>query len=70
MAVQKLFVEGLGHGDESRVESGLRAIHGVLYAAASHADSCAEIEFEDDAVTSAMLQDALRKMGYPSRIVG
>jgi len=70
MAVQKLFVEGLGHGDERRVESQLRSIEGVLYAIASHADSCAEVEFEDDVVTSAMLQEALQRMGYSSRIAG
>jgi copper chaperone CopZ len=70
MAVQKFFVEGLAREDEARVESGLRELAGIIYAAANHADSCAEVEFEDDAVTTHEVREALQRMGFESRIAG
>jgi copper chaperone CopZ len=70
MAVQKFFVEGLSRDDEVRVESALKSMPGVIYAAASHSDACAEVEFEDDTVTTAQLKEALGVLGFTSRIAG
>ena len=70
MAVQKFFVPGLTHEQEREVEQKLRALEGVLYAAANHQDACAEVEFEDDCVTIDELRGVLEKLGFDARIAG
>ncbi|MEX2582107.1 MAG: heavy metal transporter [Gemmatimonadota bacterium] len=70
MSTQKLHVRGLSREDEGRVESALRSVSGVLYAAANHVDECAEVEFEDDMVTIAELRERLRELGFESRAAG
>lgn len=70
MAVQKFFVEGLSHDEEERVETRLRSLPGVIYAAANHADRCAEVEFEDDVVSTEEITRELGKLGFTSRIAG
>jgi copper chaperone CopZ len=70
MPTQKFWVKGLGHEDEARVEREVRRLRGVLFAAASHGDQCAEVEFEDDAVTAAEIRDALAALGFRVEIAG
>jgi copper chaperone CopZ len=70
MPTQKFFVNGLRHEDESELTQRLRSIRGVLFAAASHRDACVEVEFEDDAVTTAELREAIAAMGYPAELAG
>lgn len=70
MAVQKFFVPGLTHDAEAEVERRLRALDGVLYASANHSDACAEVEFEDDAVTTDRLRRTLAELGYDARLAG
>jgi copper chaperone CopZ len=70
MAVQKLYVRDLAEDDEERVERALRDLRGVLFATASHADRCAEVEFEDDVVTTDAMVRALADLGFEARIAG
>ncbi|MEX2569718.1 MAG: hypothetical protein WD737_00330 [Gemmatimonadota bacterium] len=70
MAIQKFVLRGLSRDDEPEVEQALRSIRGVIYAAASHSDGCAEVEFEDDMVTTDALRQALERIGLEARLAG
>lgn len=70
MPTQKFFVKGLRHDAESDLTERLRSIPGVLFAVASHRDACVEVEFEDDAVTTVELREAIAGMGYPAEPAG
>lgn len=70
MAVQKFFIPGLSHDAEAEVEKRLRALDGVLFAAANHQDRCAEVEFEDDCVSHDEIRNALLELGYEAKLAG
>ena len=70
MSVQKFRVSGLTHEAEGEIERRLRGVEGVLFAAASHRDACAEVEFEDDAVTTDELRGVFRDLGLDASIAG
>lgn len=70
MPTQKFFVRGLRHDGEAAVVERLRSVPGVLFAAASHQDQCVEVEFEDDAVTTAELRATISEMGYGADLAG
>ena len=70
MAIQKFFVPGLSHDAEAEIEKSLRAVEGVLFAAAKHLDECAEVEFEDDCVTPDELREVLKELGYEAKLAG
>lgn len=70
MPTQKFRVKGLEHEDEARVAREVRRLRGVLFAVASHSDQCAEVEFEDDAVTPAEIRDVIAALGYAVEIAG
>lgn len=70
MPTQKLWVKGLRHEDETPLAARLREVRGVLYAAANHHDQCAEVEFEDDVVTTDEIREAIAELGYGSEVAG
>ncbi|CAN5646073.1 hypothetical protein BH23GEM6_BH23GEM6_19600 [soil metagenome] len=70
MPTQKLYVSGIGTADEARIASSLMRLEGVLYAVASHSDSCVEVEFEDDCITIAELMEALNRLGFSASPAG
>lgn len=70
MPTQKFWVKGLQHQDETRVVQGARELRGVLFAAANHSDQCAEVEFEDDVVTTEEIRGAIARLGYQVEIAG
>ena len=70
MPTLKLWVKGLRHEDEQRIAKRLRAVDGVFAAALSHADECAEVEFEDDRASIDQIRAAIREAGYESEIAG
>jgi hypothetical protein len=70
MAIQKFHVRGLTREAERRLEEALVAIDGVLFATASHAEGCAEVEFEDDCVTVDEMRRVMVELGLEARIAG
>jgi hypothetical protein len=71
MATLKLRVCGLhGHGDESRLESLLRAERGVLGAIVNHLENCAEIEYQDDELSLERLLRLVHEAGYQAELAG
>ena len=70
MAIQKLHVPGMDRAQETEIERRLRAVEGVLYASANHEAECAEVEFEDDVVTTDSLRNILAEMGFQTRLAG
>jgi hypothetical protein len=70
MPTQKLYVSGIEPADEAHIASSLTRMEGVLFAVASHSDSCVEVEFEDDCVTIAELTEALNRLGFPASPAG
>jgi copper chaperone CopZ len=70
MPTQKLWIQGLKHEDEQHVARSIQALPGVYYAVFNHADSCAEIDFEDDTVSIDEICAALRSLGYVVRVAG
>jgi hypothetical protein len=70
MPTQRLRIPGLRHQDEAELSRRLRAIPGVYYAVLNHLDECAEIDFEDDAVSLAEICRAVRDFGYDADIAG
>ncbi len=70
MPTQKFRVKGLGHEDEAQVARELRSLRGVLFAAADHSDQCAEVEFEDDAVTPDEIRERIEALGFTAEIAG
>lgn len=70
MPTQKFRVRGIDHESEAMVEARLMRIGGVLFAAVSHQEECAEVEFEDDRVTPAEIREVIRGLGYGADEVG
>lgn len=70
MPTQKFRVKGLRHEDEGRLVREARRLEGVIFAAATHGDQCAEVEFEDDRVTPEEIRAALAAIGYDVEIAG
>lgn len=70
MPTQRYRVRGLAHADEARIEREVRRIPGVLFAAASHQDECAEVEFDDDRVGHLEIRDAIAALGFAVEIAG
>jgi hypothetical protein len=70
LATQKFHIPGLTREDEGRVKAALMRRPGVLYAEVSHADACAEVDFEDDAITTDELREILARLGFAARLAG
>jgi hypothetical protein len=70
MPTQKLRVERMRPGDEGPIAGALSAMEGVIFAVASHADLCVEVEFEDDCVTIDEVAETLSRLGFPATPVG
>jgi hypothetical protein len=70
MAVQTFIVTGLTPDNEQAAEDALNSLPGVLYALVDHRHACAEVEFEDDAVTTEAMRRAVEGIGVVMRIAG
>jgi hypothetical protein len=70
MPTQKFRVPGLNPADQERVIHSVMIVEGVLYAIASPADGCLEVEFEDDCVTIEELARHIEGLGYPASPAG
>lgn len=70
MPTQKFHVRGLDHKGEAAVAARLRELEGVLFAAVSHSEECAEVEFEDDLITPDEICAALHGLGHPAEPAG
>jgi copper chaperone CopZ len=71
MATAKLWVDGMTCGHcRAKVERALRGIGGVYTAVVDLRDGEAEVDFNDDAVTTEQLINAVAKAGYEARLAG
>jgi copper chaperone CopZ len=71
MATAKLWVTGMTCGHcQMKVEQALKGVQGVYSAIVDLKDGEAEVDFNDDAVTSAELIAAIEKAGYGARLGG
>jgi Cu+-exporting ATPase len=71
MANAKLHVVGMHCGNcQAKVERALKGIPGVYMAVVDLTTGEAEVDFNDDAVTSARLLDAVRQAGYGVKLAG
>ena len=71
MANVKLHVSGMHCGNcQAKVEQALRAIAGVYTAVVDLPDGEAEIDFDDDSVTTAQLVAAVQAAGYGAKLGG
>ena len=71
MANLKLRVMGMTCGHcQAKVEQALKGINGVYSAIVDLPDGEAEIDFNDDAVTTDQLVAAITKAGYSAKIAG
>ena len=71
MASIKLKVTGMHCGNcQTKVERALKDISGVYSAIVDLPDGEAEVDFNDDAVTTAQLVAAVAKVGYQATLVG
>jgi copper chaperone CopZ len=71
MANAKLHVRGMHCGNcQAKVERALKAVPGVYTAIVDLNDGEAEVDFDDDAVTTVQLTDAVRKAGYEATLAG
>ncbi len=71
MATAKLRVEGMSCGHcQATVERALTAISGVYSAVVDLRDGEAEVDFNDDSVTTEQLVDAIVRAGYAARLAG
>lgn len=70
MPTQKIWIKGLRHEDEQPLAVRLRALDGVFAAVLNHQDQCAEVDFEDDRVTTDDMRRAIPEHGYESEIRG
>jgi copper chaperone len=71
MATAKLNVTGMhcGHCQE-KVTNALRGVVGVYSAIVDWQDGEAEVDFNDDAVTTERLLAAVQQAGYEARLAG
>jgi copper chaperone CopZ len=71
MATAKLRVTGMTCGHcQMKVEQALKGVNGVYTAIVDLKDGEAEVDFDDDAVTSAQLIAAVQKAGYGAKLGG
>jgi len=71
MANVKLRVTGMTCGHcQAKVERALKGINGVYSAIVDLPDGQAEIDFNDDQVTTEQLLSAVTKAGYVAKIAG
>jgi copper chaperone len=71
MANVKLRITGMTCGHcQAKVEKALKGINGVYSAIVDLPDGEAEIDFNDDQVTTAQLLSAVDKAGYIAKVAG
>jgi copper chaperone len=71
MANAKLHVTGMTCGHcQAKVEQALKGIAGVYSAVVDLQDGEAEIDFNDDSVTTQQLVAAIEQAGYRARLAG
>jgi copper chaperone len=71
MANIKLRVTGMTCGHcQAKVEKALKSVTGVYTAIIDLPDGEAEVDFDDDSVTTAQLVAAVAKAGYGAKIAG
>ena len=71
MANVKLRVTGMTCGHcQAKVEQALKRVTGVYSAIVDLQDGEAEVDFNDDAVTTAQLVAAVERAGYSARLGG
>ena len=71
MANAKFNVTGMTCGHcQRKVELALKSVTGVYTAIVDLEDGEAEVDFNDDAVTTAQLIGAVQKAGYVARLAG
>ena len=71
MANVKLRVTGMTCGHcQAKVEQALKGITGVYSAIVDLPDGQAEVDFDDDSVTTAQLVAAIVKAGYSATLAG
>jgi len=71
MANVKLKVTGMTCGHcQAKVEQALKGVGGVYSAIVDLRDGEAEVDFNDDAVTTAQLVAAVERVGYTARLGG
>ena len=71
MANVKLRVTGMTCGHcQAKVEQALKGVHGVYSAIVDLQDGEAEVDFNDDAVTTTQLVAAVERAGYSARLGG
>jgi len=71
MANTKLHVTGMTCGHcQTKVEQALKGIVGVYSAVVDLQDGEAEVDFDDDQVTTAQLIGAVQQAGYGANLAG
>lgn len=71
MANVKLRVTGMTCGHcQAKVEQALKGVTGVYSAIVDLQDGEAEVDFNDDAVTTVQLVAAVERVGYTARLGG
>jgi copper chaperone CopZ len=71
MASAKFKVSGMTcHHCQQKVEKALRGVAGVYSAIVDLPDGVAEVDFDDDVVTSTTLVAAVQQAGYAARLAG
>ncbi|MGH7699911.1 MAG: heavy-metal-associated domain-containing protein [Gemmatimonadales bacterium] len=71
MATAKLWVSGMTCGHcQAKVERALKGVVGVYGAVVDLEDGEAEVDFNDDAVTTAHLITAVQNAGYGAKLAG
>jgi copper chaperone len=71
MANIKLRVTGMTCGHcQAKVEKALKGVSGVYSAIIDLPDGEAEVDFDDDSVTTDQLVAAVTQAGYSARVVG
>ena len=71
MANVKLRVTGMTCGHcQAKVEKALKSVTGVYSAVIDLPDGEAEVDFDDDSVTTDQLVEAVAKAGYGAKIAG
>ena len=71
MASARFKVSGMScHHCQQKVEKALKGVSGVYSAIVDLQDGIAEVDFDDDAVTSSALVAAVERVGYGARLAG
>ncbi len=71
MATAKLNVTGMHCGHcQAKVEGALKGIQGVYTAIVDLQDGEAEVDFNDDSVTTDQLVAAVQRAGYTAKVAG